>query len=62
MPSAEAKIRPIQLFDQEKFEQTKDMPVEAILAFLERVRKMTPVETYWEIHREYVKGFEKGWP
>lgn len=54
-------IRPIQFFDPEKYAQTKDMPVEAILEFLENVRKMTPVETYWEIHREYVEGFDKGW-
>jgi len=53
--------RPIQFYDPEKDSLTKDMPVEAILEFLEDVRKMTPAETYWEIHREYVEGFRSGW-
>jgi hypothetical protein len=54
-------IRPVQFYDPEKAALTKDMTVEAILEFLENVRKMTPEETYWEIHREYVEGFRTGW-
>ncbi|HRP69319.1 MAG TPA: hypothetical protein PLY93_07295 [Turneriella sp.] len=49
--------RPVQLYDAEKQKLTQDMPIEEILAFLEDVQRMTPLETYLTIHREYVQKF-----
>lgn len=49
--------RPIQLYDREKQESLKAMPVSAILEFLENVRRITPIEVYQEIHRDYIAQF-----